>query len=299
MNEEAEQRRGIKDGVKDSAGCWNRGKPCTFHPCNAARRQLCFSDMILWQSSLEGLKVFAHWETYIVGIIMTFVIAGPKLFLVLLRDRHMYDDISGGEVRMGPALIFALIRHHWIYNFKKLREDAVKGRFAGGFKGILLIGAAEFAGGYIGIVTLLPIMLQTGNASWALPWIMPFTATLSFLKIVGWLLLGILAVNQIPLIGEMFIFPMMVVVMVRELGLTAQLVIPDFWICISFLLIGVIIKYIAIYIGAFITAFLPAEIVVGNIGQRLGLAVFCLLPLGNMLTGFLYAGWLVIKLKTA
>src|SRR5260221_12657101 len=117
-----------------------------------------------WHSVTAGLKILGFWQTYVVAVGVTVIVVFPKLYLALLQDRFMY-----GKVALSPTLIWYLIRHHWIDGFDKLQDRAFKGHFAEGFKGLLVIGLAEFLGGYFAILTLLPLMLGTGtHANWAL-----------------------------------------------------------------------------------------------------------------------------------
>jgi hypothetical protein len=144
---------------------------------------------MFWNSIFAGLKVLGYWETYVVAVGMTIIVAFPKLYLALLKDRYMY----GGA--LSPAPVWHLIRLHWISGFEKLKERAFKGHFAGGFKGFVVLGLAEFIGVYFATLTLLPLMLGTGtHADWALPWTLPFHDIFLFLKIVGTLLISIIIV---------------------------------------------------------------------------------------------------------
>jgi hypothetical protein len=218
---------------------------------------------------------------------MTVIAVFPKLYLALLKDRFMYGDVA-----LSPTVIWYLIRHHWISGFDKLKDRAFKGNFAGGFKGLLVIGLAEFLAGYFAILTLLPLMLGTGtHANWALPWTLPFHDTVLFLKILGALLLTIIVVARIPVLGEMLINPLSVAVTAYFLGITDTILVPTFWLGCGFVLAGVAVKYAVIGIGAVVVASMPASVVVSRFSSMMSMILFCLLPVLNLLPAFIYAGW--------
>jgi hypothetical protein len=243
---------------------------------------------MLWNSITAGLKILGFWQTYVVAIGMTVIVAFPKLYLALLEDRFMY-----GNVALSPTVVWYLIRHHWLSGFDKLKDRAYEGHFAGGFKGFLVIGLAEFLGGYFAILTLLPLMLGTGiHANWGLPWALPFHDAVLFLKIVGALLLTIIIVAQVPVLGEMLIYPLSVAVIAYFLGVTNTILVPSFWLGCGFVLAGVAVKYAVIGIGAVVVAFMPASVVVSRFSSVTSIIFFCLLPVLNLLPAFIYAGWI-------
>ena len=243
---------------------------------------------MLWNSITAGLKILGFWQTYIVAIGMTVIVVFPKLYLALLKDRFMY-----GDVPLSPTVIWYLIRHHWVSGFDKLKDRAYEGHFAGGFKGLLVIGLAEFLGGYFAILTLLPLMLGTGTqANWALPWTLPFHDTVLFLKIVGALLLMIIIVTQVPVLGEMLIYPLSVAVIAYFLGVTNTILVPSFWLGCGFVLAGVAVKYAVIGIDAVVVAFMPSSVVVSRFSSVTSMIFFSLLPVLNLLPAFIYAGWI-------
>lgn len=158
---------------------------------------------------------------------------------------------------------------------------------------MLVIGLAEFLGGYFAILTLLPLMLGTGiHANWALPWTLPFYDTILVLKIVGALLLTITIVARIPVLGEMLIYPLPVAVTARFLGITDTILVPTFWLGCGFVLAGVALKYAVIGIGAVVVAFMPSSVVVSRFSSMMSMILFCLLPVLNLLPAFIYAGWM-------
>jgi len=243
---------------------------------------------MLSNSIAAGLKILGFWQTYIVAIGMTVIVVFPKFYLALLKDRFMY-----GNVALSPTVIWYLTRHHWISGFDKLKDRAYKGHFAGGFKGLLVIGLAEFLGGYFAILTLLPLMLGTGtHANWALPWALPFHDTVLFLKIVGALLLTIIILTQLPVFGEMLIYPLSVALIARFLGITNTILVPSFWLGCGFVLAGVAVKYAVIAIDAVVVAFMPSSVVVSRFSSVTSMIFFFLLPVLNLLPAFIYAGWI-------
>ena len=60
---------------------------------------------MLWNSITAGLKILGFWQTYIVAIGMTFIVAFPKLYLALLEDRFMYGDVA-----LSPTVIWYPLR---------------------------------------------------------------------------------------------------------------------------------------------------------------------------------------------
>lgn len=242
---------------------------------------------MLWYSVIAGLKLLQFWQTYAVATGMTIIVVFPKLYLALLQDRFMY-----GETAVSPTLVWYLIRHHWVDGFEKLKDRAYKGRLAGGFKGLLVVGVAEFLGGYFAILTLLPLMLSTGtHANWALPWILPFQDVVLFLKLLGALLFMSILVLQLPILGEMLIYPLSVSVAAYLLGVTHSILIPGFWLACIFVLAGVAVKYAVIGISAIIVAFMPVDVVFSGFAKVASMLFFLLLPVLNLLPAFFYAGW--------
>jgi hypothetical protein len=243
---------------------------------------------MLWNSITAGLKILGFWQTYIVAMGMTVIVVFPKLYLVLLKDRFMYGDVA-----LSPTLIWYLIRHHWVSGFDQLKERAYKEDFAGGFKGLLALGLAEFLGCYFAILTLLPLMIGIGtHANWALPWTLPFHDTVLFLKIVGTLLLTIIIVTQVPVLGKMLIYPLSVAVIADFLGVTNTVLVPSFWLGCGFVLAGVAVQYAVIGISGLVVAFMPAGVVVSRFSSVTGIIFLCLLPVLNLLPAFIYAGWI-------
>ena len=243
---------------------------------------------MLWDSITAGLKILGLWQTYIVAIGMTVIVAFPKLYLALMQDRFMY-----GDVPLSPTLIWYLIRYHWISGFDELKDRAYKEQFAGGFKGLLVIVLAEFFGVYFAILTLLPLMLGTGtHANWALPWTLPFHDTVLFLKIVGALLLTTIIVAQIPVLGDMLAYALSVAVMAYFLGATNIILVPSFWLGCGFVLAGVAVKYAVLVIVALVVAVMPADVVMSRFSKVTSLVFFCLLPVFHLLLAFIYAGWI-------
>jgi len=245
---------------------------------------------MLWNSITAGLKIFGFWQTYIVAIGMTVIVGFPKLYLALLQDRFMY----GGDVALSPTLTWYLIQHHWSSGFDELMDRAYKGHFAGGFKGLLVIGLAEFLGVYFTILTLLPLMLGTGtDANWGLPWILPFHDTVLFSKIVGALLLMTIIVTQVPVLGEMLIYGLSVAVISYFLGVIHTLLIPSFWLMCGFVLAGVAVKYAVLGIGALVVAFMQGSVVVSRFSDVTNIIfLFFFAGLLNLLPAFIYAGWM-------
>jgi hypothetical protein len=243
---------------------------------------------MLWNSITAGLKVLGFWQTYIVAMGMTVIVVFPKLYLAMLEDRFIYGDVA-----LSPTVIWYLIRHHWISGFDKLKDRAYEGHFAGGFKGLLVIGLAEFLGGYFAILTLLPLMIGIGtHANWAFPWTLPFHDTVLFLRIVGALLLMIIIVAQVPVLGEMVIYPLSVAVIADFLGITNTILVPSFLLGCGFVLAGLAVKYAIIGISGVLVAFMPASVVGSRFSSMTSIIFLCLSPVLNLLPAFIYAGWI-------
>jgi len=243
---------------------------------------------MLWNSITAGLRILGFWQAYVVAVGMTVIVVFPKLYLALLLDRSMF-----GKEALSPTLIWNLIQMHWITGLDKLKDRAFKEHFAGGFKGLLVIGLAELLGGYFVILTLLPLMLGTGtHANWALPWTLPFHDIILFLKIVGALLLTIIVVAQIPVVGEMLIYPLSVAVMARFIGITNTFLVPNFWLGCGFVLAGVAVKYAVMVPCAVVVAFMPPRIVESRFSKVTNMIFLSLLPVLNLLPAFIYAGWM-------
>jgi hypothetical protein len=246
---------------------------------------------MLWQSILHGLRILAHWQTYAVGAGMTVIVVFPKLYLALLRDRNMY-----GETPLRPIIVWYLIRHHAIDRFEKLIDRAYKGQWGGGWIGVLFVGIAEFWGGYFAILTLMPLMLGLGtDANWATPWLLPIQHPAIFFRLIGLLLVAVILVAQIPFVGETLVSPIMMAVILNKVGITAAILVPQFWMCCGILASGVIVRYAVIGIGAVIVAFMPHKIVYSSVGALTKAICFSLLPVLQLLPAFIYAGWVTLQ----
>jgi hypothetical protein len=64
---------------------------------------------------------------------------------------------------------------------------------------------------------------------------------------------------------------------------------------VGILALGITIKYIIILILGLVSAFTPKKISYSPVGGLGKLLMFCLLPLGNFLPAFIYAGWLTLQ----
>lgn len=246
------------------------------------------SSFMLWDSITVGLKILGFWQTYVVAAGMTVIVVVPKLCFALLQDRFMYGDVA-----LSPTLIWYLLQHHWISGFDKLKDRAYKEQFAGGFKGLLVIGLVELLGGYFAILTLLPLMLGTGtHANWALPWTLPFHDAILFVKTVGALLLTIVLVGRIPVLGAMLIFPLSVAVMADVLGITDTILLPSFWLGCGFVLAGFAVQGAIAGVAAIAVAFMPPSVVVSRFSRVTSVILFCFFPAVNLVPAFIYAGWM-------
>jgi hypothetical protein len=138
---------------------------------------------------------------------------------------------------------------------------------------------AEFLGVYFAVFTLLPLMLGIGtHANWALPWILPFQHTACFLKIVGTLLLAIIIVSQVPVVGEMLLYPVSVAVIAHFTGVMNTILVPNFWLGCGFVLAGVAVQYAVIGIGSLVTVSTPAGVVASRLSKVTGIIFFSILP---------------------
>jgi hypothetical protein len=244
---------------------------------------------MLWKSITSGLGMFLFWQTYVVAIAMTVIVVFPKLFLAMLRDRRMY-----GETPVTPKLIGYLVQHHWMDGFSTLKDRAFKGQFAGGKLTLIAIGIAEFVGGYVAILTLLPLMLRTGtDAAWASPWALPVHDPTAFFKIAGSFLAAIVTVGLVPIVGEMLLHPLMIAIAVYTLNLSSTGLVPGFWLACGIVLSGVAIKYGVILLGSLVGIVVPTERMFSKGVRRMSFAMFCLLPALNLVPAFIYAGWLI------
>ena len=246
---------------------------------------------MLWHSITAGLGIVRFWQTYAVAVGVTVIVVLPKLYLALLKDRFMY----GNDVQLSPAIVWYLIRHHWMDGFEKLKDRAFRWQFAGGMRSVVFVGLLELLGSYFAILTLLPLMTGTGtSAAWGLPWTLPFHDTVVFLKLLGAWLLTLIIVCSVPVVGEMLVSPIWVAVSAYLLGITSTFLLPSFWLGCGFLLAGVALRYAVIGLISIVVAFLPISPF--SIFSRVsGFILLCLLPILNFLPAFFYAGWLSQK----
>ena len=208
--------------------------------------------ILLWRSIEQGLHVFVYWQTYVVAICMTLLIAVPKLFLALLLDRHMY-----GETPLTKQIVWSLIRYHALSDFEELKDRAIKSKFVGGFRGLVVVMFCELFGTYFGLLTLLPLMTSaTDHAAWLLPWVFPFSKPIIFLKLIGLLAITVIVFAKIPILGEMMIYPVSVALLLSIHGAAQELIIPGFWMSCGILAASLVIKWLLLLILSCSTALL-------------------------------------------
>ena len=242
---------------------------------------------MLLQSVLHGLTIFTHWEAYFVALIVTVIVAFPKLFLALYIDKHLY-----GVTPFNFTIFRYLIRHHWVDRFEALINRCTDGSIIRNFKIFILIDILEFIGCYYGVFTLMFLVLGHDHAAnWGGPFIMPFVEPLVFFKILGVSLIAIMLVGQIPIIGDSLISPAIACVLAKQCGISQSYEIPGFWMTLGIVGSGVAIKYLVILLVGVFAAFTPYKIKNSWIGGFGRIIFFLLLPLGNLMPVFIYFGW--------
>src|SRR5260370_8523648 len=74
-------------------------------------------------------------------------------------------------------------------------------------------------------------------------------------------MIAIILVSQVPVVGEMLLYPVSVAVIARFTGVMNTILVPNFWLGCGFVLAGVAVQYAVIGIGSLVTVSTPAGLV--------------------------------------
>jgi len=228
---------------------------------------------MFWYSVVAGLKVLTYWQTYVAGLEYLAIFFIPIAFAGMLMQR--------GESASGVA-----------------------GRVAGcsvGCFSMLLMPILQIAAMVIFTLTLSPIIFGFAeDADWTFPWKVITLAPLTFLKLVGALLIVSFGMAFLPLLGRAQSLQTLVlggIALMFVLGLLEAInpggflghieFIPDFWFVVGLLVIGGLISWIGTLVAAVVAS--PIEMV----GEGLGaLFVMPIAAIFGFVPMFIYGAWL-------
>lgn len=224
---------------------------------------------MFWSSVFSGLKVFLHWETYVLSIAY-FIISWLPLIPFMFSNDEYFMFTKKGRLLMALQPVFIA------------------------FGTIILVGS------------LLPIIIGVGQrASWSLPWILLFRSPL-FIVMMASVMIGMyFLAAMIPILGRsvsfltlilggtsLFFFLTIVNKVNPDIGITEIDPIPGFLTIIGIVIISAIITWIGTLVAAIATtglAFLSeniAEIIMVPIAS-----IFGFVPV------YIYGAWLGLQLN--
>jgi hypothetical protein len=176
--------------------------------------------VVFWESVVDSLRVFLHWETYVGGV-EYFVISFVPLIIIggLIQGRSDRRQI-GDRIPLRSLIVLPTL--------------------------LKIIASAVF------VLTLSPIILGlSDDAAWSLPWRIVVLAPGSFAKLIAGVLAVCLIIAWIPLlrrVDSLYVLVIGAVVLVNVLGALKQVhpdimgahveIVPSFWFVVGILFIG-------------------------------------------------------------
>jgi hypothetical protein len=228
---------------------------------------------MFWDAIVGGLKVLAHWQTYVAGL---------EYLLIYM-------------VPMG-AVGFVMQSENVV---KKLPEAVTVSM---GCLSMVLLPLLQVAALTVFILTMFPIILGISDqAAWAFPFSLIWSTPLTFLKLVGILTVVTIILGVIPVLGRIqalhtLFLGALALGMVEYVNPGAVFwrvqFYPSLWFFAGLLAVGALMSWIGMMISAVLVTAL--EKVTGEFAQLLIFplgAIFGFLPL------FMYGAWLGSQLR--
>lgn len=223
---------------------------------------------MFWLSVVNGLKVFLHWETYVLGIAYLAISYLPLIPVMF----------SNNEGRM----------------------------IAKGFLFMILQPIFTAVGTFVLVCSLFPIILGIGDgASWSMPWILIFRVPLYVVMIIIVMMVLSFLAAMIPILGRsnsflililggtVLVFLLAIVNKVNpDLGIAEIDLIPGFITIIGIVLVSAVASWLGILAVAIITSGLSF------LSEDLG--TILLIPIGStfgFIPVFIYGAWLGFQLN--
>jgi hypothetical protein len=249
---------------------------------------------VFWNATLSGFKIFGFWQLYAAAAAFAAIVVLPKLFFALFADRYRF-----GNYPLSPRLFWLLISFHFHSGFRELTDRAVEDRIAGGVPATLFIGFCELFGTYFFILTLSPIILGLSpHAAWSLPWVLLFHDPLTFLKIIGLIIVSALLLGFAPLINAFesiqnlaYSGVILAFTVASIHGIAGVKFFPDFWSAVGIVAVAVAAKWLLLL-------FLVALSMLARLEDPPQLVGILIGPLVNFLPTFIYGGWLALQIRT-
>lgn len=249
---------------------------------------------MFWNATISGLQIFGFWQLYPAAAAFAAIVALPKLFFALLADRYRFGDYP-----LSPRLFWLLISFHFHFGFRELTDRVLEDRSAGGVPATLSIGFCELFGTYFFILTLSPIILGLSpHAAWSLPWLLLFHDPLTFLKIIGLIILAALLLGFAPLINAFESVQNLVysgVVLAFTVASIHRIAgvefFPDLWSGVGIIAVAFAVKWLLLLVLVALSMLARLHDPPQLIGMLVG-------PLFNFLPTFIYGGWLALQIRT-
>ena len=217
---------------------------------------------MFWESVIDGLKVYLHWETYVLG------------------------------------LIYLLIMYIPFYPLFFGKGDAVE---KGGCLAMILQPFFQALGSIVYVVTLFPILLDLGdNAAWPMPWLLIKEAPLLVLIMMVVMVVLMVISAFLPIVGRMNTFQTLVsggTVIVFMIGILNRFnpdfdisnvnVIPGFLVTIGIIIISAVVSYVALFLSALLLSLIDKN--------DEGIGSILIVPLASVfgfIPVFIYGAWI-------
>jgi hypothetical protein len=232
---------------------------------------------MFWDAVVGGLKVLAHWQTYVAG----------------LEYLAIY---------MVPMAAFGFIMQS--ENVVEKLPKAAAGSI--GCLSIVLLPLLQVAALIVFILTMSPIIFGISDqAAWAFPFSLIGSTPLTFLKLVGILTVAAIILGVIPVFGRiqalhtLFLGALalgFVLYMVEYVNPGAVLyrvrVWPGIWFLVGLLAVGALMSWAGMMLSAILVTAL--EKVTGEFAQ---LFMFPLAAIFGFIPVFMYGAWLGAQLR--
>jgi hypothetical protein len=249
---------------------------------------------VFWNAAISGFKIFGFWQLYAAAAAFAAIVVPPKLFFALLADRSRFGDYP-----LSPRLFWLLTSFHFHFGFRELTDRVVEDRIAGGVPATLFIGFCELFGVYVFILTLSPIILGLSpHAAWSLPWLLLFHDPLTFLKIIGLVILFALLLGLAPLINAFESVQNLVLsgvvlafTVTRIHHIAGVEFFPDFWSGVGIVAVAFAAKWLLLLV-------LAALSMLARLDDPPPLIMMIVGALFNFLPTFIYGGWLALQIRT-
>ncbi len=224
---------------------------------------------MFWSSVFNGLKVFMHWEIYVLGILYLIISWAPLIPVMFAKNEES-----------------AMAKSFWLMMF-------VQPLF-------IVFGT------FLLVSSLFPIILGYGDdATWSLPWVLMFKSPLAVVILIVTMLIMFFISSLAPILGRSTSFVVLIIggtallfllnimnMGSPEIGLNGIDPIPGFLTIIGIVIFSAIASWFGILVAAVISTGL--SLFHEGIGEALMIpicSIFGFIPV------FIYGAWLGLQLN--